>query len=88
MTCPSRFPASPAAALPGHFLGITRADNCLDLTDTTLISAAEPRPAKEIGRLRPKRSARIGVDYAGAWAGRLLRFYLAGNPHVSGKPRE
>ncbi len=26
---------------------------------------------------------RIGVDYAGAWARRLLRFYLRGNPHVS-----
>jgi DNA-3-methyladenine glycosylase len=26
---------------------------------------------------------RIGVDYAGAWARRLLRFYLRGNPFVS-----
>ena len=26
---------------------------------------------------------RIGVDYAGHWARRLLRFYLKGNPHVS-----
>ena len=25
----------------------------------------------------------IGVEYAGAWARRLLRFYLQGNPHVS-----
>jgi len=23
------------------------------------------------------------VDYAGAWAERPLRFYVAGNPHVS-----
>lgn len=26
---------------------------------------------------------RIGVDYAGAWARRHLRFYIAGNPFVS-----
>lgn len=26
---------------------------------------------------------RIGVDYAGAWAKRLLRFYVRGNPWVS-----
>lgn len=26
---------------------------------------------------------RIGVDYAGHWARRLLRFYIAGNPYVS-----
>lgn len=26
---------------------------------------------------------RIGVDYAGAWARRLLRFYIRGNRHVS-----
>ena len=69
-------------------LGITRADNGLDLCGSSLIIAADPRPPGEIGRARPKRSARIGVDYAGAWAGRLLRFYLAGNPHVSGKPRD
>ena len=69
-------------------LGITRADNGLDLCDSSLVLAADPRTPHEIGRLRPKRSARIGVDYAGAWAGRLLRFYLAGNPHVSGKPRD
>ena len=69
-------------------LGITRADNGLDLCHSDLIIAADPRSPKEIGRLRPKRSPRIGVDYAGVWAGRLLRFYLAGNPHVSGKPRD
>lgn len=28
-------------------------------------------------------SARIGVDYAGAWADRPLRFFLQDNPHVS-----
>lgn len=28
---------------------------------------------------------RIGVDYAGHWAKRLLRFYIKGNPYVSKK---
>jgi DNA-3-methyladenine glycosylase len=40
---------------------------------------------------RPKRSEiiagpRIGVDYAGVDAGLPYRFYLKGNPYVSGKP--
>jgi DNA-3-methyladenine glycosylase len=26
---------------------------------------------------------RVGVDYAGHWAKRLLRFYIKGNPWVS-----
>jgi len=69
-------------------LGITRADNGLDLTAGPLVIAPDPRPARAVGPLRIKRSARIGVDYAGAWAGRLLRFYLAGNPYLSGKPRD
>jgi DNA-3-methyladenine glycosylase len=29
------------------------------------------------------RRPRIGVDYAGHWAKRLLRFYVKGNPCVS-----
>jgi len=69
-------------------LGITRADNGLDLCASNLVLAVDPRTPREIGRLRLKRSPRIGVDYAGAWAGRLLRFYLAGNPYLSGKPRD
>ncbi|MBL0337343.1 MAG: DNA-3-methyladenine glycosylase [Chitinophagaceae bacterium] len=32
-------------------------------------------------------SPRIGVDYAGEDAKRLYRFYIKGNPFVSGKPR-
>ena len=27
------------------------------------------------------------LDEAGRWADRLLRFYLRGNPYVSGRPR-
>jgi DNA-3-methyladenine glycosylase len=32
-------------------------------------------------------SARIGVDYAGEWAARPLRFFVLGNPYVSRPPR-
>jgi DNA-3-methyladenine glycosylase len=35
-------------------------------------------------RARIARSPRIGVDYAGPWAARLLRFYVPGHPSVSG----
>lgn len=31
------------------------------------------------------RSSRIGVGYAGDWAERPLRFFIRGNPHVSGR---
>jgi DNA-3-methyladenine glycosylase len=33
--------------------------------------------------IRMVKRPRIGVDYAGTWARRLLRFYLRGNPFVS-----
>ena len=33
--------------------------------------------------LRIVKRPRIGVDYAGAWARRLLRFYVRGSVHVS-----
>jgi DNA-3-methyladenine glycosylase len=39
---------------------------------------------------RPPRRAvspRIGVAYAGPWADRKLRYYVPGNPCVSGRPR-
>ena|ERR1043165_3683166 len=34
-------------------------------------------------RLSIVKRPRIGVDYAGHWARRLLRFYVKGNPWVS-----
>jgi DNA-3-methyladenine glycosylase len=65
-------------------LGITRLQNGLDLTDPRegffLAEDAEPR--------RPvSRSPRIGVDYAGSWAPRPLRFYRRAHPAVSARPR-
>ena len=35
------------------------------------------------GTPRIVRRPRVGVDYAGRWAGRQLRFYIQGNPFIS-----
>ncbi len=60
-------------------LGVTRALNRADLVLGPLwIEAGEPVDPREIAR-----GPRIGVDYAGAWARRLLRFWLRGNRWVS-----
>ena len=59
-------------------LEITRRDNGVDLTaggDFYLADDGAPAP-------RRAASARIGVEYAGAWATRKLRFYVAGDPYV------
>ena len=59
-------------------LGITRRDNGLDLTRTEGMFVAHD------GAPPPRRaaSARIVVDYAGAWARRRLRFYVPGDASV------
>ncbi|HVZ74244.1 MAG TPA: DNA-3-methyladenine glycosylase [Polyangia bacterium] len=64
-------------------LGVTLADKGLDVTSRGAIYVADdgtPAPRLSV-------SKRVGVDYAGRWAARRLRFYVAGNPHVSGRPR-
>lgn len=61
-------------------LGITRAENGLDLTTPGPLFVADdgaPPPRRRV-------SPRIGVEYAGAWAERKLRFFVDGNPYVSG----
>lgn len=50
------------------------------LSDELFIAADDLAP-----RLTIVRRPRIGVDYAGVWARRLLRFYIRGNPYVSRK---
>jgi DNA-3-methyladenine glycosylase len=62
-------------------LGIDRSLNGADLLGPDLFVAAPARPASFDIVARP----RIGVDYAGEWAARPLRFYIAGNPHISRK---
>jgi DNA-3-methyladenine glycosylase len=60
-------------------LGIDRRLDGHDLLGDTLYVADPGAPAP----LKIVRRPRIGVDYAGAWAKRLLRFYVAGNAFVS-----
>ncbi|HEX7044617.1 MAG TPA: DNA-3-methyladenine glycosylase [Burkholderiales bacterium] len=60
-------------------LGIDGRYNGHDLLSDGLYIAA-PR-ARE--RFTIVRRPRIGVEYAGHWARRLLRFYIKGNPYVS-----
>jgi DNA-3-methyladenine glycosylase len=59
-------------------LDITRANNGHDLVAGGDFFLADD------GAQPPKRarSARIGVEYAGEWARRLLRFYVPGSPYV------
>jgi DNA-3-methyladenine glycosylase len=65
-------------------LGIQLAHKGLDLTTTTNpIYVAED----DIRRVKVGRSPRIGVDYAGPWAARPLRFFVSGHPSVSGPRR-
>jgi DNA-3-methyladenine glycosylase len=60
-------------------MGIDRRLNAHDLLSDSFF-IAEPDTAETFSIV--KRS-RIGVDYAGHWAKRLLRFYIKGNAFVS-----
>ena len=60
-------------------LDIDRRLDACDLSGPELyLAEPDTMPAFKVAR-RP----RIGVDYAGAWARRLLRFYIQGNSCVS-----
>ena len=62
----------------GQALGVDRGHNGIDLLTGPV--RLEPRHGR-----RPiiRRGPRIGVDYAGPWASRPLRFWIADDPHVS-----
>jgi len=60
-------------------MAIDGRQNGCDLLGQDLFIA---RPAKAPA-IRVETRARIGVDYAGHWARRLLRFYIRGNAWVS-----
>jgi DNA-3-methyladenine glycosylase len=60
-------------------MGIDGTLNGHDLTGGELYVAEDPQAAP----LHIVRRPRIGVDYAGSWARRLLRFYIRGSPFVS-----
>ena len=60
-------------------MGIDRGRNGCDLTGYECF-LAEPEVAE---RIRIVKRPRVGVDYAGVWAKRLLRFYIEGTGFVS-----
>ena len=62
-------------------MGIDRRQNGHDFCSDDLHILARPAGAAAPVVERP----RIGVDYAGEWAARPLRFYLEGNGYVSRK---
>ncbi len=62
-------------------MGIDRRANGLELSGGTLW-IERPRAPQPV---RISRSARIGIDYAGEWAGRPWRFFDRDSPEVSGR---
>jgi DNA-3-methyladenine glycosylase len=60
-------------------MGIHRTLNAHDLLSDDFFIATPDREERITIVKRP----RIGVDYAGHWAKRLLRFYIKGNPFIS-----
>jgi DNA-3-methyladenine glycosylase len=62
----------------GRALGVDRSLNGADLlAGPVRIEPAASTPS------RVARGPRVGVDYAGPWAARPLRFWIADDPHVS-----
>ncbi len=74
------------ASGPGRLARAFHVDRSLDgasLTGPELwLEAGEPVAARHV-----RRTPRIGVDYAGAWARRRLRYVIAGHPDASGPRR-
>lgn len=66
-------------ALLCRAMGIDGRMNGRDLLSGDFYIAAPERETP----FRIAKRRRIGVDYAGAWSRRLLRFYISGNPWVS-----
>jgi DNA-3-methyladenine glycosylase len=60
-------------------LGIDKRLNAHDLLSEDFFIAAPPQTARLVIVKRP----RVGVDYAGHWARRQLRYYIKGSPFVS-----
>jgi DNA-3-methyladenine glycosylase len=63
-------------------MGINKALNGHDLLSQDFFIATDRKKSMDFTIVR---RPRIGVDYAGHWAKRLLRFYIKGNSFVSRK---
>lgn len=76
-------PAGEPASGPGRLCRAFRVDRSLDgipFTGPELwLESGDPPPRRAI-----RRTPRIGVGYAGAWARKPYRFVIAGHPAVSG----
>jgi DNA-3-methyladenine glycosylase len=76
-------PGASSASGPGRLTRAFQVDRALDgssfLSGPLWLEAGEPVPDSAI-----RRTPRIGVDYAGAWASRRYRFIIAAHPDVSG----
>jgi DNA-3-methyladenine glycosylase len=72
-----------SASGPGRLTRAFQVDRSLDgssfLTGPLWLEAGEPVSDRLV-----KRTRRIGVDYAGAWAAKRFRFAIKGHPAVSG----
>ena len=76
-----RVPDRRLASGPGNVgsaLGVDRSLNGVDL-----LSGPVRVVPREMPRPRVSRGPRVGVDYAGPWAARPLRFWITDDPHVS-----
>ena len=62
-----------------HAMEMDKRLNAHDLLSDNFYLAASPR----VEPFQIVKRPRIGVNYAGAWAKRQLRFYIRGNPFVS-----
>jgi len=75
-------PVERLASGPGNLaaaFGIDRSLNGSDLLAGPIRLARGPRPARIV------RTPRVGVDYAGPWASRPLRYLIADDAHRSGR---
>lgn len=76
-------PNEVSASGPGRLARAFFVDRTLDgasfLHGPLWLEAGEPVPDRAVRRTR-----RVGVDHAGAWASRRYRFIIAGHPDVSG----
>jgi len=64
-------------------MGIDRALTMTDLIDGDALFLEAPAPGVVVRPSDLVETTRIGVDRAGEWSKRPLRWYLRGNPHVS-----